>query len=95
MPYGVGVGGQGRLTSVNDGSGVPNNVDSQCFVVHLVPEISDGFLLKVNLSLLQYSDGRLRQGLLMVPLLQGGRACHTPGFVYFQYGNALSIVFIF
>ena len=30
----------------------------------------------------------------MAPLSQGGGACHTRGFVYFQYGNALSIVFI-
>ena len=28
----------------------------------------------------------------MAPLSQGGRACHTRGFVYFQYGNAVSIV---
>ena len=51
-------------------------------------------LLKVNLSLLQCNDGRQRKGLLMAPLLLGGGAssCHTRGFVYFQYGNALSIV---
>ena len=40
-----------------------------------------GLLLKVNLSLLQFCDGRRRKGLLMVPLSQGGGACHTRGFI--------------
>ena len=31
----------------------------------------------------------------MAPLSQGAEPRHTRGFVYFQYGNALSIVFIY